>query len=194
MRNLFRPNLHFILCLCFDSAHLFGPFMLACGPSITSINKARGEKCVWMGASCWQDLSGLFIEGLVSCYHWDVAACGNSGENRPLMPLPRGPPSLLFCSSVFSLMELCEVFDSDGRPTYQHPHRRPGEMNTRTLYSPEQATHALRHTCVSQTVSLCIYPSCYRGIRTSQTNNWQSEAHVRGNLTRFKNIFSERLF
>lgn len=71
--------------------------MLPCCPGSTSINKARGTKCFWMGASCWQDLSRLFIEGLVSCYHWDVAACGNSGENRPLMPPPLGSPTPFFC-------------------------------------------------------------------------------------------------
>jgi len=80
-----------------------------------------------MGASCWQDLIGLFIEGLVSCYHWDVEACGNSGENRPLMLSPLGSPTLLFCSSVFSLMKFCEVFVSDRRPAYQRPHRSGGE-------------------------------------------------------------------
>lgn len=37
------------------------------------------------------------MEGLVSCYHWDVAACGNSGENWPLMRSPLGSPSLLLC-------------------------------------------------------------------------------------------------
>lgn len=94
-----------------------------------------------MGESCWQDLSRLFIEGFVSCYHWDVAACENSGGVWSLMRPPLGSTSLLFCSSAFSLMEFCEVFVSNRRPTYQHPRRRLGDANTHRLYSLKPATH-----------------------------------------------------
>lgn len=75
-----------------------------------------------MGASCWQDLSRLFMEGLVSCYHWDVAACGNSGENRPLMPPPLGSPTPLLCSPFDGSSVKCS--SATGGPTYRHPRRR----------------------------------------------------------------------
>lgn len=119
--------------------------MLPCCPGSTSINKAQGAKCFWMGASCWQDLSRLFIEGLVSCYHWDVAACGNSGGNRPLMPPPLGSPSLFFCflfdGVLWSVLQRQEADTST--PTQ--------ERRTHTLHSPKPATHISTHTCLTQT-------------------------------------------
>lgn len=139
----------FVLVTVFPFA-LLGPsvFSLAL-PCLLSINKAQVAKCFWMAASCWQDLSGLFIEELVSCYHWDGVACGNSGEKRPLMPSP-------LCSSVLlllSLTELCEMFVSDRRAMYRHPHARTqtrgAELNEHAWgpYRLKPDTFISGHTC-----------------------------------------------
>lgn len=100
----------------------FPSSMLPCCPGSTSINKAEGTECFWMGGSCWQDLSRLFMEGLVSCYHWDVAACGNSGENRPLMPPPLGAPTPFLCSPFDG--SSVKYSSATGGPTYWHQRRR----------------------------------------------------------------------
>lgn len=99
-----------------------------------------------MGASCWQDLSRLFMEGLVSCYHWDVAACGNSGENRPLMPPPLGSPTPFLCSPFDGSSVKCS--SATGGPTYRHP--RGGEwglgMGRRTGEDEHTRRGGPRHT------------------------------------------------
>ena len=122
----------------------FPPFMLPCCPGSTSINKAQGTKCFWMGASCWQDLKGLFIEGLVSCYHWDVAACGNSGENRPLMPPPLGTAhSVLLFSLWWSSVKCSSATGGGCINTHIGEERR----RTHTANSPKLAAHISPHTC-----------------------------------------------
>lgn len=80
------------------------------------------------------------------------------------MPPPLGSPSPLFCSSVFSLMEFCELFVSNRGPTYQHPWARGEEMNTHVLYSPKLATHLPHYFFLSMCFSFC-----YRGQRKM---NW----------------------
>lgn len=100
-----------------------------------------------MGASCWQDLSRLFMEGLVSCYHWDVAACGNSGENRPLMPPPLGSPTLFLCAPFDGSSVKCS--SATGGPTYRHPRgggggRRRRRANTHGAAAPAQISQRTR--------------------------------------------------
>lgn len=105
-----------------------------------------------MGASCWQDLSRLFMEGLVSCYHWDVAACGNSGENRPLMPPPLGSPTPFLCSPFDGSSVKCS--SATGGPTYRHPRGGGGGGaggggggRTHTARRPRHKSHSALDQC-----------------------------------------------
>lgn len=145
---------YYLLNSCALPLCLFSPFMLACCPGSTSINKAQGTKCFWMGASCWRDLSRLFIEGLVSCYHWDVAACGNCGENRPLNSPQLGSPTpffyFLFDGVLWSVLQQWEADIST--PTEERRGTR-----THTANSPKLATHISVQTRSTQPISYTAF-------------------------------------
>lgn len=80
------------------------------------------------------------MEGLVSCYHWDVAACGNSGENRPLMPPPLGSPTPFLCSPFDGSSVKCS--SATGGPTYRHP--RGGMGGEEEREAEEEGEHTRR--------------------------------------------------